>query len=135
MNMLSSVWFIIYIVLLLLALIFASSASDNPAWAFLALLIATGLIFGFGYQTASGYPVDINKMKAGQEYTVISIGESLGFIKRQKFQYLVLEAEDKIVTFRASGNILPSGLAVGDTVMRSTKNEIRITKSFAQGKG
>ncbi len=135
MNMLSSVWLIIYVVLLLLALIFAAEASDNPAWALLALLIATGLIFGFGHQTASGYPVDINKMKAGQEYTVISIGESLGFIKGQKLQYLVLGAEGKIVTFRASDNILPSGLAVGDIVIRSTKNEIRITKSFARGKG
>ncbi|MFH1656885.1 MAG: hypothetical protein ABH919_00220 [bacterium] len=135
-------WFIIWGLLLLL--VFLSEAAilyvngknnDSFGWPFLALLIIGGFIFVLGQQTAAGYPVDIDKMKAGQEYTVVSLGEGkeiLFLMKEQKFQYLVLEANGKVVIFRASDGILPLELSVGDIVTRSTENEIRITKSFGK---
>ncbi|MCK5044898.1 hypothetical protein KAR26_04205 [Candidatus Parcubacteria bacterium] len=110
--------------------------TDHFLPTFLIWLVIIAAIFGFGYKTASGYPISIDNMNQGHEYIVIAVGEGEESSYRygeRKFQYLVLETGVMVITLKS--RTIPPGLVVGDTIMMSTNDEIRITKSFAQGKG
>ncbi len=127
--MMSLMWVVIYIIvsfmiLMVLAVIFAESKSSVAAFFILVMVVSIGTL---GHYAGTGTPAKISDLPVGQENLVIAITE------HQESYLLTLEIGDNPEILIA--NKIPASLKAGDRIVRTKSGTIKITEPFIEGKG